>query len=153
MMKKLVLGVAICCGIGAMVCEYVDGMDSQKRQLETGDAYITAQNKWGCTLPKDVGIQEIQRGVDNALRQAGNNPSYENVLALLKIISQNQNYANYCHMMFCECFVDLSKDDEISNRKKALSFVLSSAAIRFSTLYPFAQNDLLDEFNYLTAVE
>lgn len=153
MMKKFLLGVVVCCGISGMECKYVKGMDGERQLTSDLDAYVSAQNKWSCTLPKDIEMQETTKDIDRALRQAGDNPSDKNVFALLKIISQHQNYANYGHMMFCECFVDLSKDDEVSNRKKALSFVLSWAAIRSSTLYPFAQDDLLDEFNYLIAVE
>lgn len=142
-MNKIILAIAVCCGIGG-----VSGHEAL-----VPDDYADARSKWNWTLPEGGMTSDVRQDIDNALLQVGIDPSDEHVFALLQIVAQNQSYANYSHMVFGECFVDLSKEDEISSRKGSVSAVLSDASVFVSMRYPFTPRDLINEFKELTLAE
>lgn len=113
-MKKLVLGLVVCCGVASELSENVMGMQAvidgdtpgftrQKRSHSDSDIYATAKKKISWALPKNCQSQTTD-DIDQTLRYVGASFSHENLHNLFEKITKNPSYTNYVHLMFDECY-------------------------------------------------
>ena len=126
MMKKLLLGIVVCCGIdgvSGMQSGIQDSIQHERRHSDS-DVYMATKAKLSWALPKS-GQSRTTEDIDEALRCVGTNFSQQNLDNLFSKLAKNSAYANYVHLMFDECYAGNSSSWIFAY----ISSVLSHAAI------------------------
>lgn len=139
MMKRLVLGLVVYCGVAGAMCEEGVKGNLRERSLSDSKFYDVVKEKYRWTIPEELMAKTID-DIDKVIMPCvGSEFFLNNVHSLFHEVAKNPSYSNYVHLVFDE--YSLKSDDW---KLAYVSSVLNYAAVCYGLKIFFTSKCLVD---------